>query len=125
MGPLGLAGYLVPDSDITASSIRGQPKWGRLHNSEAWFPKTLDSPDWIQVCFPQLVRVIGVMTQGRPTYNQWVTSYKVFYSFDGISFRVISENGQDKVRCGLKKNVDKNLNTVRPEPGSSKPGYLS
>ena len=57
-------------------------------------------PDlWIQVDFGRNVVAEGVVTQGRHTKNQWVTSYQVQYKKDGEDHfqTVLDKNNQPKV----------------------------
>ncbi|CAH1802614.1 unnamed protein product [Owenia fusiformis] len=61
--------------------------------SGAWVPLTVNGNQWIQADLGSLMQVNGVVTQGRADYNQWVTSYKVYYSTDGSSFELIAKDG--------------------------------
>ncbi|XP_066299157.1 uncharacterized protein [Branchiostoma lanceolatum] len=50
--------------------------------------------------------IAGVITQGRAgLYPQWVTSYKLTFSSDGVEWDTYTEQGQEKVFEG---NTDKN-----------------
>ena len=43
--------------------------------------------EWIQVHLPAPCAVTAITTQGRPAdYDQYVTSYNVRYSNDGVNF---------------------------------------
>jgi hypothetical protein len=57
----------------------GDPEvgWVAVH------PATISSKEYLQFSFfrPQLV--VGIATQGNPTMNQWVMTYKVFYHRNG------------------------------------------
>ena len=47
--------------------------------------------------FVELMRIKGVATQGRQDANQWVRSYTVRYSIDGMNFVPYKENRRVKV----------------------------
>ena len=51
----------------------------------------------IQVDLGSLYYVTAVATQGRPDAAQWVTSYKVTYSLDGVTFYTVAANEEDVV----------------------------
>ena len=59
----------------------------RLHFMDsAWYARTQDQNQWLQVKFAQRVEIRRVATQGRPNSNQWVKSYTLTYSSDGLLF---------------------------------------
>ena len=43
------------------------------------------------------MRIKGVATQGRQDASQWVKSYTVSYSMDGMNFVPYKENGRVRV----------------------------
>ena len=47
---------------------------------------------WLQVDLQQTTRVIGIATQGRHDWDQWVTKYKLEYGDDGLTFRIYKRN---------------------------------
>ena len=51
--------------------------------------------------FVELMRIKGVATQGRQDANQWVKSYTVSYSTDGMNFVPYKENKRVKVGVEL------------------------
>ena len=61
---------------------------------------------WIQLDFESPTEVEGLITQGRETYAQWVTEFKVLYKEDGsdVFKTVLDEDGQAKVEL-LKLNI--------------------
>ena len=85
----------IPDAQITASS-----EWNSQHGASngrlnfqagggrtgAWSAKSNDLNQWLQVDLGHVTEVTGIKTQGRSDNNQWVTSYTVSYSNDGIHF---------------------------------------
>ena len=65
----------------------------RLHSHTFWAAGSNNVFQWIQVKFGQRVIIRAVSTQGRHTsYNQWVKSYSLNYSSDGLSFRRYQTN---------------------------------
>ncbi|KAI8494564.1 EGF-like repeat and discoidin I-like domain-containing protein 3 [Branchiostoma belcheri] len=63
------------------------------------------SGEWLQVDLNSLTNVAGVITQGRGDIGQRVTSYKLTFSADGVTWEIYSEDGQEKVFAG---NADSN-----------------
>ncbi|XP_072169996.1 lactadherin-like [Diadema setosum] len=51
-------------------------------NSEAWTPQPTDQDKWLKIDLGKVFVVTGVVTQGRPTYNQWATSMHISMSLD-------------------------------------------
>ena len=115
----------ISDQQINASSEfdgNHAAKQGRLFFQEtpklsgSWSvaPRELSRlSSWLQVdLLNKHTKVTGVATQGRNYNNlwserhyQWVTSYKLDYSDDGVSFLFYKEDGNatDKVRT--EKNI--------------------
>ena len=102
--PLGMESGAIFDSQITASSVYNDnlaARNARLHfkGSEnplkraGWVPKAKNTNQWLQVDLQQTTRVIGIATQGRHDFDQWVTEYKLQYGDDGQTFRVYKRNG--------------------------------
>ncbi|XP_078348383.1 uncharacterized protein LOC144633376 [Oculina patagonica] len=109
---LGLEKYSIPDSWITASSMKfPDKKWhmpgnGRLHFKRiprrygACTAGNNRNNSWFQVHFGRSVNVTMVATQGRQDLDQWVTKYRVSYSNDGIIFQDYEEEGHVKIFDG-------------------------
>ena len=98
----------IIDSQITASSqfdTRTDPTSARLNLKDsslkegAWSAGKNDVNQWIQVDFEKQTTVTNILTQGRNVniFYQWVKSYTVYYSNDGIDFTPYEEGGQVKV----------------------------
>ncbi|XP_072170354.1 uncharacterized protein [Diadema setosum] len=92
---LGMEDGRLTDAQITASSCwaanhctdrarLNQPQGGGY--TGAWSAKTNDQNQFIQVDLRTLHLVGGVQTQGRNGYDQWVTSFAVQYSLDGLTW---------------------------------------
>ena len=123
--PLGMANGEISDQQINASSEwdgNHAAKQGRLFFQEtpklagAWsvaLHELRQQSSWLQVDLQNKhTKVTGVATQGRNYNNvwsgrhhQWVTSYKLDYSDNGVSFLHYKEDGKatDKVRT--EKNI--------------------
>ncbi|XP_078346319.1 LOW QUALITY PROTEIN: SCO-spondin-like [Oculina patagonica] len=105
---LGLENYAIPDSSITASSMVSpgttwyMPGNGRLHFKRisgrygAWSDGNLRDNSWFQVDFGRFFKVTIISTQGRDDAQQWVTKYRVTYSYDGKFLRDYNEGGYVK-----------------------------
>ena len=71
----------------------------------------MDGNQWIMVDFLKPRELNGILTQGSPNLEQWVTKFKVSYSTDGFHFTPYQEGGQTKLfegnsdRLNVKKNI--------------------
>ena len=110
--PLGMANGDITVDQITASSeyhaITHAFNYGRLFykkHSGAWMVGNNDASPWLQVDLGrENVKVTRVATQGRASYPQWVTTYKLQHSNDAVNLQYYREQGQtiDKVKCILR-----------------------
>ena len=57
-----------------------------LDSDQAWSAKENTIGQWMQINLGKTTCVTGVITQRRKNIDQRVTSYKLSYSIDGISF---------------------------------------
>jgi len=48
----------------------------------------------LQATFSKLKIIKGITTQGRSNYGQWVTSYSVSYSIDGITWSTVQHENK-------------------------------
>ncbi|KAL9962227.1 hypothetical protein ACROYT_G031309 [Oculina patagonica] len=92
---LGMESGKIKDSEISASS-----EWDANHaapqarlnfqagqgKTGSWSAKYNDQAQWLQVDLKTEAKVNGIATQGRNALSQWVTSYKLQYSSDGVFF---------------------------------------
>lgn len=80
------------------------PFKGKINSTTGWHARNgaCNQSQWAQVDLGTTQVITAVRTQGRGDngYNQWVTSYKVAYSLDGVTFTTYKENGSDYVFPG-------------------------
>lgn len=76
----------LPDSVFTASSILGSsflPQFSRLNSrptetaSGSWSPMLNEPTQYLQITLPKAIPLYGVIMQGSPIFDQYVTSFKV------------------------------------------------
>ena len=98
--PLGMQNGAIPNSALTASSEAGvahSPNRGRLNYATpapaAWSSGGAHylKNSWFQVDFGSWTKVTRIATQGRKYAYEWVTRYRVSYSYDGIFFKDYTE----------------------------------
>ena len=67
----------------------------------AWSTTYLEQGQWIQVDLGDVTKVTKIGTQGRGEVYEWVTEYKVSYSYDGGYFEFYKlknyQNGPEMV----------------------------
>ncbi|KAL9987513.1 hypothetical protein ACROYT_G001835 [Oculina patagonica] len=110
---LGMENGAIPDEQISVSSqldANHSAVQGRLQcEAGSWSAGSNDVNQWLQIDLgSQYTEVSRLATQGRSDAAQWVTSYKLRYSNDGVNFQYYREQGQtaDKVFVG---NTDNNI----------------
>ncbi|XP_019624412.1 PREDICTED: lactadherin-like, partial [Branchiostoma belcheri] len=112
--PLGIESGAIPDASITASStwygVGHEPYRGRLNGvagEGAWSVSSNTIGEWLQVDLGEMTTVTGTIIQGRYHGNgDWVTSYKLQYSVDGLSWMTYANSeGSEEVFPG---NTDRN-----------------
>ena len=111
---LGMENGNITDTQITASSeyrTTGDNLYayrGRLHlktardKKGAWAAGQLDENQWLQVDLRSYnAKVTGVATQGRQDARQWVTKYKLQFSFfnETGSFQTYKEKDQNEEKA--------------------------
>lgn len=86
---------------------------GRLNSQKAWVPKTeAQGKEYLEMDLGTAQSVAGVVVQGRRDQPQWVTSFQVTASIDGIDWR--------EVGCGMRfegngeQNARKKVRFTRP-----------
>ncbi|XP_078656162.1 lactadherin-like [Branchiostoma floridae x Branchiostoma belcheri] len=110
--PIGMESGAIPYDSITASSTWGvnhESYRGRLNKvtgAGAWAVRTNTIGEWLQVDLGEMETVTGTIIQGRYSLDQWVTSYKLQYSVDGLSWITYARrDGSEEVFPG---NTDRN-----------------
>lgn len=114
--PLGMESGYLPDSALSAStsySANHISKFSRLNKipakgkAGAWCAASNNHNQWLQVFFGRETTVTKVAIQGRyDCCSQWVASFKLSYSSDGIHWAWYRlSDGQTKIFGG---NVDEN-----------------
>ena len=89
----------IADDKITSSTayLQYYPYKGRLHGDYGWCPATTsNNNDFIQVDLGAVHSVCAVATQGKKN-GSYVTSYKVFFSTDGVIWNAYKVDNVDKV----------------------------
>ncbi|XP_066019015.1 uncharacterized protein [Pocillopora verrucosa] len=98
--PLGMDSGAITDAQISASSQwdgNHGARQGRLHykklpgTSGSWSSRANDLNQWFKVDLGQYTTVTGIATQGRQSYDEYVTAYKLQYSDDGVTFQFYKE----------------------------------
>ncbi|XP_007252805.3 macrophage mannose receptor 1 [Astyanax mexicanus] len=93
---LGVEDGTITDSMLSASSSMSgkEPSKGRLNGDSCWMPSSPASNSWIQVTLPESKKITGVVIQGCPTADHWVTKFKVQTSLDGVSWTDYTAEGK-------------------------------
>lgn len=98
---------LIPDAQLSASSVANAAfvaSNGRLNSDTSWAVSTANTSQWFEVDLGQLETVLGVATQGRPDGPNWIETYRIQYSTDGVNYTLYNfgasfagNNDQDTV----------------------------
>ena len=87
--PIGLEDKRLPNGAMTASSYYNRylaPWHGRINHRWSWSARRSTRTQWLQVYFGGLARITGISSQGRQDANQWVKTFMLTFSRDGIRF---------------------------------------
>ena len=90
----------ILDTGINASSCRTTAKNGRLNyaSGSSWCAGTSDTNPYLQIDLQTLHIICAVSTQGNSKEDQWVKTYTLQLSTDGITWTNYTElGGQVKV----------------------------
>lgn len=100
----------VSDSQMTASSVylHYYAYKGRLNGPLGWCQRYqhITYSDYLQIDMKRLRHVCAVSTQGKKN-GSWVTSYKLKFSTNGVTFTTYQENNTDKIFA-----ANSDLNTI-------------
>ncbi|XP_061732556.1 macrophage mannose receptor 1 isoform X2 [Nerophis ophidion] len=93
---LGVEDHNVTDSQISASSSMGSytPNKARLNGNSCWRPLGNPAGSWIQVHLGQKRKVTGIVIQGCPNNDYWVTRFKMQHSMDGWTWTDYTADGE-------------------------------
>ena len=99
---LGMANGDIPSSKITASSElnAGTPaKNGRLNYAAGtcWCAQTNDNNPYLQIDLQSLHVICAVSTQGNSKADEWVETYSIQTSTDGVHWTDYDDDGHPKV----------------------------
>lgn len=93
---------------ITGGQITSSSEWSSTHapslarlnrvkqgyKAGSWSAKTNDVNQWLQVELgSEYTKGTRIATQGRNDYDQWVKTYKLQYSNDGLNFHYYRGQG--------------------------------
>ena len=97
----------IPNGAVTAStwipSAGHEPWQARLNNNKtrgssgSWSALQNATGQYLQIDLGKERVVNKIATQGRPSYDQWVTSYKLLFSSNGANWNEYQNNGVVKV----------------------------
>ena len=93
-----MANSIIPDGDITASSILKSDSaafHARLGNTKPWIPDSNDKHPWIQVNLRYTRNITAVATQGFQ--GSFVKLYYVSHGDDGRNWKNYTVQGTIKV----------------------------
>ena len=102
--PLGMESGKIKDSQITASSVwdanhgASNARLNFVEKSGSWSSRSNDLHQWLQVDFKYNATITNILTQGRERYGQWVKTYSVSFSEDGVNFKPYQSSGKVKVQ---------------------------
>ena len=97
----------IPNRAVTASSYgRTHEPWlARLNNIQtsgstgSWSARRNSIGQYLQTDLGKERVINKIATQGRPSLDQWVTSYKLLFSSDGANWNEYQNNGVVKVNA--------------------------
>ncbi|XP_026210056.1 LOW QUALITY PROTEIN: macrophage mannose receptor 1 [Anabas testudineus] len=93
---LGVENGNITDSQLSASSSTGlfTPNKARLNGNSCWMPSGNPMSSWIQADLGQTRKVTGVVIQGCPGNDHWVTKFKLQHSMDGTTWTDYTADGR-------------------------------
>lgn len=67
----------------------------------SWEPADTNDEQWLDIKLPEPEPIYGIILQGSPGDDKYVTSYKVLYSEDGVKFSyILDSDGEHEVFSG-------------------------
>eukprot|EP00057_Strongylocentrotus_purpuratus_P015927 XP_011670401.1 PREDICTED: lactadherin-like [Strongylocentrotus purpuratus] len=116
---MGVEDGRIPDSSLTSSSdydLNYTASDGRLNGGvtpnekAAWLARDDDIDKWVKIDLGRTSNVTGVIVQGRFELAQWITSVKVSYSLDNVTWTYALEP-----QCGEQRIYAANYDNTTPE----------
>ncbi|XP_061589669.1 macrophage mannose receptor 1 [Cololabis saira] len=92
---LGVEDGNVTDYQLSASSSIGffTPEKARLNGNSCWMPSGSATSSWIQVNLGETRKVTGIVIQGCPQTDHWITKFKIQHSTDGTTWTDYTADG--------------------------------
>lgn len=86
--------------DETAKARNARLKLEEIdgENVGAWIASSDDTTPWLKVDLKSNATLRAISTQGRSDADEWITTYEVSYSIDGLTFEKYEENRLVKVK---------------------------
>ena len=84
--------------DVHHGAHRGRLNLRNVGGRGAWAARHNNAFQWFQMRLLESTRITAVATQGRYETNQWVKSYELAYSHNGVKFIFYKSRGKVKVR---------------------------
>jgi von Willebrand factor len=93
----------LPDtafSALSSLSPKFKPEFSRLDSktngmsSGSWSPAINDQMQYLQITFPTVTPIYGVIMRGNSFLDQYVTSFKILHSFDGVAFHYLYDESR-------------------------------
>ena len=109
--------YSLQNSNFNASSVLYDTHFPVLSRfgierivnvqPDVWIPSTNMIGQWIQVDFNAPIRIEQIEIRPRPTASQWISSYKLALSSDGVTYEVMQAlNDEDRIFNGPTSETD-------------------
>ncbi|XP_055377167.1 uncharacterized protein LOC129609258 [Condylostylus longicornis] len=121
--PIINAPVRLPDTIFSASSSKSEkhfPSYARFDSKYAWSPDKNEKSEYLQIELPHIEKIFGILTQGSPTEEEYVTLYQVLYSEDGETYHQINDKkGKQQLFSGP-IDADNPVKTVLKVPIEAK-----
>ena len=85
------------DETARAKNARLKLEANDGENVGAWIASADDPAPWLKVDLKSNATLRVIATQGRSDANEWIATYEVSYSIDGLTYEKYEENGEVKV----------------------------
>ena len=93
---LGIEAGNISDSQLSSSSNLENDTdatYGRLNQPDsAWIAGINDENQWIQVGLLQQTTITGVLIQGNPTFDRWVSRFQIQYSLNNVNWLFVKND---------------------------------